>query len=100
MGSFTAAQRISLHQIIGVPYLPSGSNPAMVMDDAGFVADQQIVTATQSVNTEITAFLAAVDVDVETAIKALITRFDAIGTSVSTIIAGNLGDMTGVTNDP
>ena len=92
--ALTVAQKISIFQILDVPYSTSYNT----LDGMGSLSAQTDMSgASQSAAyTAIVAYLATLDSSTETVLAALITEWDAIGSNSIKIENGSLGSLTGV----
>lgn len=94
--ALTNAQKISLYQILGIPYAETYT----VHDGMGTAPDYGTIQSTYStIKTQLDLFLASLADGVETAIVGLITAWDSITTTAISMTSGAVGSINGITID-
>jgi len=94
--ALTAAQIRSIHEILEVPY----SDSYGILDHMGLT---ECVGATAdaavAAKTAIATAVAALGADSETKVSAIVTEWDALGFKTMSLVAGQVGDVGGMTYD-
>lgn len=102
--ALSPSQKLSLFEILDVPWNNSGTAGYNTMDGMGALSSQDAISgATQGVaQTQILTYLDSLNTNqpaVETVLIARITRWEAIGTTTAKIENGNVDDISGVSYD-
>lgn len=97
--ALSKAQEIALFQILEVPYSVQAS---VVKPSELAVATLDVTDDPNAAKTVILAYVVALvtDTDVQTVLVALLNRWIALGTDTTTVVSGQIGDISGVTADP
>ena len=94
-------QEIALHQILEMPLAPLVNR--LVGSDGLVVEQRNVATSIRQAKQALSDYLAQYicsDADTEAALKVYLNKWIALGTDVTTIDSGSLGNLSGLNDDP
>jgi hypothetical protein len=97
----TRVHEIALHQILEMPLAPLVNR--LVGSDGLVVEQRNVATSIRQAKQALSDYLAQyvlADADLEVVLKRYLDKWIALGTDVTTIDSGSLGNLSGLNDDP